>query len=159
MPTSEPRVTRPYMPGYGVPASLDGALPWEWARERLERARNYFVATTRPDGRPHCMPVWGIWMGDQLIFATDAGSRKARNLQQNPECVITTEGAHEAVIVEGLAHEERDAEVLSRWREAYREKYDWAMDQAERIYTVAPRRAFGFNETDNFEGTATRWLF
>jgi len=158
MPNGQPRVTRPHMPGYGIPASLEGALPWEWARERLERSRNYFVATVRPDGRPHCMPVWGTWIDNRFMFSTDANSRKARNLEQTPECVVTTEGAREAVIVEGRAREERDEELLARWRTAYQEKYGWAMDSSG-AYTVLPRRAFGFIESDDFEATATRWLF
>lgn len=155
----EPRATRPYMPGYGIREDREGILPWEWARERLERARNYFVATTRPEGRPHCMPVWAIWIDERLIFSTGTGSRKARNLAANPECVVTTEGAVEAVILEGRAHEEHDAELLARWRKAYKAKYDWDMNYTEGIFTVVPRRAFGFNETANFEGTATRWIF
>jgi hypothetical protein len=55
----EPRASRPYMPGYGVqgPEGGSGLLPWAWAEERLGRARNYWVTTLWPDGRPHSMPV------------------------------------------------------------------------------------------------------
>jgi len=42
------------MPGYGLPAADKGKglLPWEWAVERLTESHNYWVATTRPEGRP-----------------------------------------------------------------------------------------------------------
>ncbi len=59
----------PLMPGYGISDanSGKGLLEWSWATERLMKAHNYWLATTRPDGRPHCMPVWGIWLEDGLF--------------------------------------------------------------------------------------------
>ena len=70
---AEPTASRPYMPGYGLlDATLGtGLLPWSWAVERLTRSHDYWVATVRPDGRPHVMPVWGIWMDDALWFSLD----------------------------------------------------------------------------------------
>src|ERR1700720_4522180 len=90
---SEPKASRPHMPGYGI---LDadkgkGLLPWTWAVERLSKARNYWVATTRPDGNPHAMPVWGVWIDDAFHFSTGTQSRKARNLVHNPNCVVGCE--------------------------------------------------------------------
>ena len=56
---TQPKASRPHMPGYGIldANSGKGLLPWSWATERLAKARNYWVATTRPDGNPHAMPV------------------------------------------------------------------------------------------------------
>src|SRR2546427_4666203 len=67
-----PLASRPYMPGYGLPAADkgEGLLPWEWAVERLTESHNYWVATTRPEGRPHVMPVWGIWVESVFYFST-----------------------------------------------------------------------------------------
>jgi hypothetical protein len=58
----KPRASRPYMPGYGIlgPTKGSGLLPWSWAEERLTASRNYWVASSWPDGRPHSMPVWGV---------------------------------------------------------------------------------------------------
>ena len=68
--------------GYGLLPESEGKglLPWNWVTERLERSRNYWIATTRPDGRPHVMPVWGVWMEDALYFGTDPASVKGRNI-------------------------------------------------------------------------------
>ncbi len=44
---------------YGVTTTSDGQLDWSHAEERLKRARNYWIATTRPYGTPHAVPVWG----------------------------------------------------------------------------------------------------
>jgi hypothetical protein len=58
-----PRVSRPCRPGQGIsgPTEGSGLLHWSRAAERLSTARNYRVATVWPDGRPHVMPVWGMW--------------------------------------------------------------------------------------------------
>jgi nitroimidazol reductase NimA-like FMN-containing flavoprotein (pyridoxamine 5'-phosphate oxidase superfamily) len=151
------------MPGYGIAEAGGGKglLPWSWALERLTAAHNYFVATTRPDGRPHVMPVWGVWLDDAFYFSTGAGSRKARNLAANASCTVTTERADEAVIVEGVAEEATDADALRRFVEVYHEKYDWEIDTSGGgIYAVRPRTVFGLIEAnDNFAKTATRWTF
>ena len=56
----EPRSSRPHMPGYGTlgPEEGTGLLPWSWAVERLKASRNDWLATVRPEGGPHVMPVW-----------------------------------------------------------------------------------------------------
>ncbi len=159
------KVSRPHMPGYGIldAESGTGLLPWSWADERLSSARNYFVSTTRPDGRPHVMPVWGIWLNRGFYFSTGPGSTKVRNLRANPHCVVSPEGGGRAVIVEGLAQIESDPDVLRPFVVAYKEKYDWQIDLSDPkqsgIWRVTPRVVFAFNETDDFVGSATRWVF
>ena len=98
---TEPKASRPFMPGYGISEGEEGLLPWSWAVDRLENSHNYWIATTRADGRPHVMPVWGVWLDGRYIFSTARTSRKASNLADNASCVVCTEGATEAVIVEG----------------------------------------------------------
>lgn len=159
---SEPRADRPQMPGYQLASVSDGELlPWSWVVERLERSRNYFISTTRPDGRPHSMPVWGVWLNDAFWFNTGSRSRKVRNLATNAQCVITTEGADECAIVEGEAQRVTDAGDLARFVDAYRAKYDWSLaESADPTFVVRPRVVFGFVEAaDRFAKTATRWRF
>ena len=75
---SDPRATRPYMPGYGLlgPTEGSGLLSWQWAHDRLVASHDYWLASSRPDGRPHLMPVWGVWDGTALFFSSANGSRK-----------------------------------------------------------------------------------
>jgi len=54
-----PKAGRPNMPGYGLAKSRTGLLPWKWAQDRLGKSRQYWIATTRPDGSPQVMIVWG----------------------------------------------------------------------------------------------------
>ena len=81
-----PSAGRPHMPGYDLPAadSGRGVMPWSWAAERLVGAHNYWLATSWPDGRPHVMPVWGVWLDTAFWFSCAGTARKARNLAADP---------------------------------------------------------------------------
>lgn len=151
------------MPGYGIldANSGRGLLPWSWAAERLAQARTYFVATTRLNGQPHAMPVWGVWLDDAFYFSTGQQSRKARNLAANPHCVVCVEHADEALIVEGVAEQVTDPGLRQLFANAYGAKYEWDMEEfAEPIYVVQPTVVFAFlSGTGEFTGSATRWVF
>ena len=154
---TEPSASRPFVPEYGISESAEGMLPWSWAAERLERSHNYYLATTRGDGRPHVAPVWGLWLAGQFLFSTGATSRKAKNLRANSNCVVTTEDLAEAVILEGVASVVIDSGLLKDFVDAYKQKYDWEMEgHPGGIWAVTPRKAFGFQESE-FEGASTRW--
>lgn len=155
-----PTADRPYMPGYGVAdaKSGKGLLPWNWAVDFLSKGRNYWVATSRPDGRPHAMPVWGVWSEDKFYFSTGIQSRKARNIAKDPRCVVGTEHELDAVVVEGVAELVADKAVIRQFAEAYARKYDWDMAGFEEpIFVVHPQVVIGF--TTGLEETATRWSF
>jgi nitroimidazol reductase NimA-like FMN-containing flavoprotein (pyridoxamine 5'-phosphate oxidase superfamily) len=160
---SDPTASRPNIPGYGIMDSTSGKglLPWSWATERLSKAHTYFIATTRPDGRPHLMPVWGIWLSGVFYFSTGRNSRKARNLSDNARCVVSIELSGEAVILEGVAEETTEKTVLQLCSEAYSAKYHWEMEaNDEPFFAVRPSVVFGFIENDSlFTSTATRWTF
>jgi pyridoxine/pyridoxamine 5'-phosphate oxidase len=149
------------MPGYGIVAAEegDGLLPWTWARERLAAARNYFLATTRPDGGPHVMVVWGLWIDDTFQFSTGKASRKAKNLAAEPRCVVCPEGAEEAVVVEGVAADLTEERARARFFAAYEAKYGMDVSSmGEPLYVVMPRIVFGQIEK-TFTKSATRWIF
>jgi hypothetical protein len=162
-PPVDPVADRPEMPGYGVFAADEGPglLSWSWAEERLSRARRYWVASARPDGRPHLMPVWAVWFDGTLCFSTGGRSRKAQNLFASSTCSMSTDDAAEAVIVEGAvrraAADEVDAIV-----EVYVAKYDEAPpDPADNpLFVLTPAKVLGFYEAeDRFATSATRWTF
>lgn len=165
-----PRVERPDMRDYGVPDDLDGALPWAWAEERLLRSRNLWVVTASSDGRPHAMPVWGVWRTppDRFVFSCAPTSRKAINLRANPQAVVAVDDTVEVVSVECTADEVTlspdDPDMV-----AYAAKYE--PDEGARAalaefaashaaFVLHPRRAFGVIERDvEFAARATRWVW
>ena len=163
--SKKPKPSRPHAPGYGFPESNKGLLPWSWAEQRLKKSHNYWITTVKPDGSPHTMVVWGLWQGGRFLFSTGSKSRKARNLAQNPNCVVCNEHAHEAVIVEGTA-EIADVAARRKLIPAYEKKYkfdlstmkDDLLSMKEPVFAVRPRVVFGLWEK-HFQGKSTRWKF
>jgi hypothetical protein len=155
--------SRPNMPGYGIldADEGEGLFPWSWAVECLSSAHTYWVATTRKNGAPHVMPVWGVVLDDMFCFSTGSQSRKARNLSENPKCVITCEVNQDQIIVEGEAAVTTESKLKGRFAAAYAPKYDFNMEGFdEPVYVVRPKVVFGFTTSeDAFTSTATRWTF
>ena len=159
-------VSRPYMPGYGTLPAGDGTglLPWSWAEERLVSSRNYWISTVWPDGRPHTMPVWGMWHDDAFWFSSSRPSRKSKNLVANPRCVVTTEDALNPVVVEGTARlliDPRDlATLLALENAKYQTDYkiESLAPDVNSCFRVAPKWVFGLAH-DDFTGSPTRWAF
>lgn len=160
-----PPASRPHAPGYGLPEGTTGLLPWSWAEQRLKKSHNYWITTVKPDCSPHTMVVWGLWQDGRLLFSTGSKSRKARNLAQNQNCVVCTEHAHEAVVVEGTA-EIADVAARRKFLPAYERKYKFDMkgmkddilSMKEPVFAVSPRVAFGLWEK-YFVTKTTRWVF
>jgi PPOX class probable F420-dependent enzyme len=154
------------MPGYGIigPDEGSGLLDWSWAAERLSMARNYWVVTVWPDGRPHAMPVWGMWDDSTLWFTSSAQSRKVRNLRSDPRCCVTTEDASDPVIIEGRARIMTEAAVLRRVVDLMNAKYrtdigvDFLDPDQNATIGVAPDRVFSMRHSD-FHGSPTKWVF
>jgi hypothetical protein len=150
--------------GYGLlaPEAGSGLMPWSRVEEQLVAARNYWVATTYPDGRPHVMPVWGVWFEGAFYFGTDPHSRKGRNLAANPAIMIHLESGDDVVILEGMAEEIRDLTQLEPVFAAYEAKYHINLageaGGGGPMYALRPQKAFAWLETD-FPGGATRWQF
>src|SRR5262249_4050005 len=111
--TGQPRM-------FGGPLG-SGELPWVWASERLVRAHNYWIATTRPSGQPHSRPVWGVWLDTAFYFST--GSLAAQNLAVQPAIMVHLESGSEVVIVEGVAELVTDSALLVQVVSLYNQKY------------------------------------
>ena len=164
VPRPAPIADRPGMaPGYGIkPATPEALIPWSAVVERLVAARNYWLCTVRPDGRPHAAPVWGLWADDALYFGTDAASRKGRNLAANPELVVHLESGDDVVILEGAVDVTDDPATVRPVMAAYAAKYGMPLADMEALtsslYLVRPRVAFAWLES-SFPDTATRFRF
>lgn len=166
--SATPKATRPQAPGYGFPKTTKGLLPWSWAEQRLKKSHNYWISTVKQDGgshAPHTMVVWGLWQDGRFLFSTGSKSRKARNLTVNPNCIVCTEHAHEAIIVEGVG-EIADVAARKKMLPAYERKYKFDMSamkddilsMKEPVYAVRPRILFAMWEK-HFQSKSTRWKF
>jgi len=134
MSNDQPVIERPQMPdGYGVPTDNASLLQWADIERRLVESAVYWLATTRPDGRPHVVPRWGVWLDGAFWYDGSPQTRHVRNLVRNAACTLHLEDGTRAVIVEGTAEPANPPEptLAARLASAYR-KYE------EQGYTPAP---------------------
>jgi nitroimidazol reductase NimA-like FMN-containing flavoprotein (pyridoxamine 5'-phosphate oxidase superfamily) len=145
-------------PEYGTP---DAPLAWSDVRARLIDAMHYWLATVRADGRPHVVPLDGIWLDDEWFFGGSAETVKHRNLKANPMAVVHLEESEHAVIVEGHCKEiEPDDRLARRLSELSKSKYGYGPDPASYttagIWRLRPARVLSWQR---FPRDATRFVF
>ncbi len=151
-----------------------------------EHDRTYWLATNGPDGRPHLRPLLGLWLDDSFFFIAGVATRKGKNLQADPRCVI---GASSQilpaldVVLEGAAVRVTDDEKLQRVADAYSSMLHWALEVRDgaivgpnaltagpppyAVFEVAPSTVVGLPGiagTEEGKGPAgsfspTRWRF
>lgn len=163
-------------PRYSSPAAT--ATPWPDARRQLQGASVFWVSTVRPDGRPHVTPLIAVWLDEALHFCTGQNERKAKNLERNPHCILTT-GCNTVddgldLVVEGDVTRVSNDLELRGIAEAYESKYgrDWCFEVRDGfffhpsssgdaspvvVYRLVPATAFGFRKGKEF--SQTRWKF
>ena len=116
-------------PRYGNPSAP--APEWSDVDRRLTEAQLYWMVTVRRDGRPHAVPLCGVWRDGTFYFCTGEDEQKARNLEHDPHLVVTagplgadgwTHGKD--IAVEGVAQRVEDVALLEELAAAWAEKYD-----------------------------------
>ena len=153
------------MPGYGIKAADEGTglLPWAWAQARLDSSRDFWLATTGPDGAPHLMPVWAVWLVGALWFSSSNDSRKTRNLRANPRCSLSTDNPATPVVVQGVAEDVTDLGERQQLLDAENAKYgtNYSIDSLDpasnTCFRVRPLKVIGLDTAD-FTGSPTRWI-
>ncbi len=118
-----PRVARPHFPkGYvDNPRAL---LSWDAVEQELAKARHYWLCSTRSDGRPHAVPIWGAWSGNRFYFDGSPQTLQARNISQNPHVCLHLESGEHAVILDGTAGQIKPPKELAvRIAKEYSVKY------------------------------------
>lgn len=116
--------------------------PNEHILARLAVEANIWLASVRPDGRPHLVPLWFVWSGGQIYLCIQMASVKARNMLQAPQVALSLESGSDPVVIEGDA-----AFAMRPWPDAvvggFLAKYNWLItDDAEydTLVAVRPRK-------------------
>ena len=147
---------------YGIldESAGSGLLPWGRVSERLAASRNYWIHTTRPDGRPHAKPVWGLWLEERFYFGTSPESVDGQNISANSSITVHLESGDDAVILEGHAEVVSDSALLSRLDQVYHAKYSYHLVRGDGgpVYVLLHQVAFAWLERD-FIGSATKYDF
>src|ERR671920_1595149 len=122
-------------PRYGDASAA--APPWADIERFLTDAQLYWIITVRADGRPHAVPLVGVWQDGAFTFCTGPDEQKHRNLEANPHVAVTTGSTGgngwdngKDVVVEGTAVRVTDPEALEGLAAAWFAKYgdDWKFE-------------------------------
>ena len=85
----------------------------------VEYPHAHWLATTRPDRRPHVVPIGAVWYQGHFYFTASARTRKAKNLAQNPHCVMTLAAKDLDITLEGAADKVKDKAKLRRLADVF----------------------------------------
>jgi hypothetical protein len=114
--------------------------PWKRARDLLDGGAlaeaASFLGTVRPDGRPHSARIGAAWYDGDVHFQTGQQTRKARNLEVNPACTLSTSLTGIDLVLEGLAERITDGPTLEAVAAVWRE--GWWAAEVSRDGIVAP---------------------
>ena len=156
--TALPRAEQLDLPReYGKPNRL---LDWDGVVARLTAAHHYWLATVRPDGRPHAVPLDGLWLDSRWYFGGSPETVTHRNLLTNPRATLHLEDARSAVIVEGRCEVQTpSSKGARRLADASKAKYGYAPPveaYLSGVWTLLPARVLAWTE---LHVDATRFLF
>jgi len=169
-PSSAPATrSRPTLPdGYGLPDDDTGLQEWETVETKLAHAETVWLATTRPDGRPHVVPRWGVWLDNQFFYDGAPTTVHVRNLATNDRVALHLESGTDVVIVNGTSG---PTTPPSTWLAvqlvaAFHHKYAgsghapgldaWSDEIAGGLCRLEPHGALAWA---SFPTDATRWTF
>jgi pyridoxine/pyridoxamine 5'-phosphate oxidase len=152
-------------------------IPWSRAATALESERppngTTFLATTRPDGRPHLAGVGAMWDGGKMYIVSGPATRKSRNLAENPNCAVALSLPGLDLVIEGVAERVTDETTLHRLAKRYADEgwpatvkdgaftHEFSAPSAGPppwyVYAITPTQAFGVASAEPHG--ATRWRF
>jgi hypothetical protein len=161
-------IGRPRMPdGYGVVES-GPLLDWQTVEVRLVESLHYWLSTTRPDGRPHVVPRWGVWVDDKFFYDGSPQTRHARNLELNSHCALHLEDGEAATMLEGISTvpDPVVGELGAQLSEEYIRKYEklgyapgpdaWSGEAAGGLHVLTPISVIAWSQ---FPTDVTRFGF
>lgn len=151
-------------------------IPWSRALAQLDAGGGrgtYWLATTRPDGRPHIAGFGGLWVDGKVYLVSGAATRKSRNLSANPNCAVSVSLPGLDLVIEGTVARVTDEATLVRLAERYAAQ-GWPATVADGaltapysapsagpppwdLYAITPVTAFGVASAEPYG--ATRWRF
>jgi hypothetical protein len=158
-----PKVTRPiFPPGYVDKPSA--YLTWEWVAAQLTESKHYWLCTVRPDGRPHVVPRWCVYLDGKIYYDGSPETRHARNIEKNPHGSLHLESGSEAIILEGTAAPggKPSPELGRRLSQAYKKYKEMGYSPKPNswdeggLFVFTPRQCIAWS---NFTKDPTKFIF
>ncbi len=138
------------------------ATPWTDVDALLTEAEIFWITTVRPDGRPHQTPLIGVWLDTRLHICTGLAERKARNLEQNQHCLVSTgNNSYNSgldIVVEGdavrVTEEPRLRTLAAAWEAKYGSNWHFEVsggaftsgDTSAAVFAIAPAKILAFGK-------------
>ena len=143
-------------------------LTWQDAEHILRGGRYFWYATTNPNGSPHLVQQWGVWIDETLYFEGSDKTRWARNLAREPRLAFGTQVADSAVMGKAVVDVVRgvDRDLAERIAKQYAAKYGRVFDYKPKpeqymkghIFRGRPAKLIVF-DVKHFNSGATRFTF
>ena len=145
--------------GYQMPEDSANLLPWDFVTAHMSASQHYWLNTISAAGRPHAVPVWGIWYKNRVHFEGSMKTAWARNLARDPQITIHLPNGEQVVIIDGTAHIIEDDDIDSvEWNTLdtlFQSKYQ--VDKGSPYWYVQPRKVLAWD--GGGLQTMTRWIF
>ena len=157
------KISRPDFPkGYvDKPVSL---LAWDWVATRLTESKHYWLCSVRPNGCPHVVPRWCVYVDGKIYYDGSPETRHAINIQSNPNVSLHLESGWEAIILEGTARpaEKPSPELGRKLAEAYQKYKEFGYTPGPNswdgggLFVFTPRQCIAWS---SFTENPTKFLF
>ena len=158
------KTSRPKFPK-GYVDHPTASVSWDYVAGKLTEAKNYWLCSVRPDGRPQVVPRWAVFLDGNIYYDGSPETRHARNLEKNPQVSVHLESGDEVVILEGASQPAgKPSPTLGKaLSEAYRSKYA-ALGYAPEanqwdeggLYVFRPRQCIAWTQ---FTKDPTKFVF
>ena len=145
--------------GYQMPEDSTTLLPWDFVSLHMTASQHYWLTTVSAAGRPHAVPVWGIWYKNRIHFEGRMQTAWARHLVRDPHITVHLPHGEQVVIIEGIASIIEDTAIDDdEWKRldtAFQSKYQ--VDKGSPYWYVQPHKVLAWN--GGGLQTMTRWRF
>jgi len=117
---------------------------------------NVWIASASPTGAVHLVPVTHTWNGNQIVLATEPGSRTAANVTANPQARLALGETRDVVMIDAvLAEAIPKSEAPAALADAYAVQAGWdpRTDGSDYVYLVfGPERIQVWREAEDVTG-------
>lgn len=140
-------------------------VDWSWVATQLTDSKNYWICSTRPNGKPHVVPRWAVYIDGKIYYDGSPETRHAQNLLENPNVAVHLESGDHVIILEGTSApagkpgDELDSKLVAAYRKKYAavgyspEPHQW---DGGGLYVFTPRQCIAWT---SFIDNPTKFTF
>jgi hypothetical protein len=118
------KITRPKFPTGYVDKPI-AFVDWKWVAAQLTESKIYWLCSVYPNGRPHVVPRWGVFLDGKVYYDGSPETRHGRNIKLNSNISVHLENGTQPIILYGTstASEKPSPELGKKLSQEYKKKY------------------------------------